>query len=124
MKIVGFFCNWCAYMAADLAGTMRLEYPSDVLIVRVMCSGRVQPEFVVNALKNGADGVLIAGCHPGDCHYIHGNMIALRRYRMIRKVLEELGINPKRVRLEWISASEPDRVKAVIKDFIEELKTL
>lgn len=124
MKIVGFFCNWCAYMAADLAGTMRLEYPSDILIVRVMCSGRVQPEFVVNALKNGADGVLIAGCHPGDCHYIHGNMIALRRYRMIRKVLEELGINPKRVRLEWISASEPDRVKAVIKDFIEELKTL
>ncbi len=124
MKIVGFFCNWCAYMAADLAGTMRLEYPSDILIVRVMCSGRVQPEFVVNALKNGADGVLIAGCHPGDCHYIHGNMIALRRYRMIRKVLEELGINPRRVRLEWISASEPDRVKAVIKDFIEDLKTL
>jgi F420-non-reducing hydrogenase iron-sulfur subunit len=124
-KIVGIFCNWCSYMAADLAGTARLKYPENLRIVRVMCSGRITPEFVLWALKKGADGVLLAGCHPPtDCHYISGNLKCLRRYELLKRVLPQLGIEPERVRLEWISASEADKLQRVAREFTEEIRKL
>jgi len=123
-KIVGFLCRWCSYTGADLAGTSRIQYPSNVTPIRVMCSGRVDPTFVVKALSGGADGVLIAGCHPGDCHYQEGNYKALRRYRALLKLLDQFGIERDRVRLEWISASEGDRFAAVVKDLTKKLKAL
>ena len=122
--IVGFFCNWCTSTAADLAGTSRMQYPPNLAAIRVMCSGRVDPVFVVKALKDGADGVLIAGCHPGDCHYSEGNYKTMRRYPMLLDLLEQFGIERQRVRLEWISASEGKQFAAVVKDFTEQLKTL
>jgi F420-non-reducing hydrogenase iron-sulfur subunit len=124
-KIIGFLCNWCAYAGADLAGVSRIQYPPNIRIVRVMCSGRVDPSFILEALKDGADGVLVAGCHlPSDCHYISGNFKALRRIKLLKKVLEQFGIEPERVRLEWISASEGDKFAAVVKDMVEQLKKL
>ncbi|MFH1919854.1 MAG: hydrogenase iron-sulfur subunit [Planctomycetota bacterium] len=123
-KIIGFLCRWCSYTGADLAGTSRIQYPPNVTPIRVMCSGRVDPTFVVKALAGGADGVLIAGCHPGDCHYQEGNYKALRRYRALLKLLDQFGIERDRVRLEWISASEGDRFAAVVKDMTEKLKSL
>ena len=123
-KIVGFFCNWCTYLAADLAGVSRMHYAHNLRIVRVMCSGRVHPEFVLWAFKNGADGVLLGGCHPGDCHYIEGNYKNLRRYLLLKKLLTQLGIDPRRLRLEWISASEADKLKRVANEFTEELRAL
>ncbi len=104
--IVTFLCNWCSYTGADLAGTSRMNYPPNIRIIRVMCSGRIDPTFVLEAFKDGADGILICGCHPGDCHYKEGNYKCLRRYNMLEKYFEQMGINPKRFRLEWISASE------------------
>ncbi|MBN3036120.1 MAG: hydrogenase iron-sulfur subunit [Bacteroidales bacterium] len=104
--IVSFLCNWCSYTGADLAGTSRTKYAPNIRIVRVMCSGRVDPTFVMKAFREGADGVLICGCHPGDCHYHEGNYKCLRRYHLIRKYIEQMGISPERLRLEWISASE------------------
>jgi F420-non-reducing hydrogenase iron-sulfur subunit len=124
-KIVGFLCNWCSYAGADLAGVSRIQYPPNIRIIRVMCSGRIDPAFILEAFKNGADGVLVAGCHlPSDCHYLSGNFKALRRVTLLRKVLKEFGIEPERVRLEWVSASEGDKFAAVVKDMVEQVKKL
>jgi len=123
-KIVGFLCRWCSYTGADLAGTSRMEYPANLAAIRVMCSGRVDPTFVVKALADGADGVLIAGCHPGDCHYSEGNYKAMRRYPMLINLLAQFGIEPERVRLEWISASEGEQFAAVVTEFTEQLRAL
>ena len=122
--IVAFFCNWCTYTAADLAGTSRLKYPPNARVIRVMCSGRVDPQFIVEAFARGADGVLIGGCHPGDCHYVEGNYKTLRRMALLRRVLEEMGIAQPRLRLEWISASEGEKVARVIREMTESLRTL
>jgi len=123
-KIVAFFCNWCTYLAADLAGTSRLKYAPNVRVIRVMCSGRVDPQFVLEAFARGADGVLIGGCHPGDCHYQEGNYKALRRMMLLRRLLREMGIQDERFRLEWISAAEGEKVRAVINDMTEKLRPL
>ncbi|MGB9604335.1 MAG: hydrogenase iron-sulfur subunit [Bryobacteraceae bacterium] len=123
-KIVAFFCNWCTYLAADLAGTSRLHYAPNVRVVRVMCSGRVDPQFVLEAFAQGADGVLIGGCHPNDCHYQEGNYKALRRYHLLRRMLEQMGVEPDRFRLEWISASEGERLRAVVNDMVEKVRAL
>jgi F420-non-reducing hydrogenase iron-sulfur subunit len=123
-KIVAFFCNWCTYTAADLAGVSRLKYAPNVRVIRIMCSGRVDPQFILQAFASGADGVLIGGCHPGDCHYAEGNYKFLRRFRLLQRMLNTLGIGQERCRLEWISASEGDKVKSVINDMVERLKKL
>ena len=123
-KIVAFFCNWCTYLAADLAGTSRIKYAPNARVVRVMCSGRVDPQFVLEAFAQGADGVLIGGCHPGDCHYQEGNYNALRRFHLLKRLLQEMGIEQERFRLEWISASEGDKVRVVINDMVEKLRAL
>ena len=123
-KIVGFLCNWCSYAGADLAGVSRIQYPPTLRIVRVMCSGRVHPVFILEAFRSGADGVLVAGCHHGDCHYLAGNYKAQNRVLLLKKVLEQLGLEPERLRLEWVSASEGDRFATVIKDMTEEIKKL
>ena len=122
--IVGFFCNWCTYLAADLAGTSRMKYSPNVRVVRTMCSGRVDPQLVLWAFRNGADGVLIGGCHPGDCHYQEGNYKALRRVTLLKKMLGQFGIEPERLRLEWISASEGERLRDVVNDFTEQIRRL
>jgi len=123
-RIVAFFCNWCTYLAADLAGTSRMKYTPNVRVVRVMCSGRVDPQFVLDAFAHGADGVLIGGCHPGDCHYQEGNYKALRRYRLLKRMLREIGIEDDRLRLEWISASEAERFRWVMNDMVERVRIL
>ena len=123
-RIVAFFCNWCTYTAADLAGVSRLKYASNVRVIRLMCSGRVDPQFILDALARGADGVLIGGCHPGDCHYVEGNYKMLRRFELLKRLLEDLGIEPERVRLEWISAAEGEKVKRVVNEMTETLKRL
>jgi F420-non-reducing hydrogenase iron-sulfur subunit len=123
-KIVAFFCNWCTYLAADLAGTSRMKYPSNARIIRVMCSGRVDPQFVLEAFARGADGVLIGGCHPGDCHYQEGNYKTLRRFNLLKRLLRQMGIEEERIRLEWISASEGDRLRAVMMDMVEKVRAL
>ena len=124
-KIVGFLCNWCAYAGADLAGVSRIQYPPNLRIIRMMCSGRVDPSFILEAFKQGADGVLVAGCHlPSDCHYISGNFKAQRRVLILKKLLKQLGIEPERLRLEWISAAEGDKFARVVKEMVEEIKKL
>jgi F420-non-reducing hydrogenase iron-sulfur subunit len=123
-RIVAFFCNWCTYTASDLAGTARMEYAPNVRVVRIMCSGRLDPQFVLDALRLGADGVLIGGCHPGDCHYLEGNYKCLRRYELLKRMLEQFGIEPERVRLEWISAAEGDRVRDVCNEMVEQVREL
>ncbi len=124
-KIIGFLCNWCSYAGADLAGVSRIQYPPNIRIIRVMCSGRVDPVFVLEAFKNGADGVLVAGCHlPSDCHYLSGNFKAQRRIDLLKEVLGQFGIEPERLRLEWISASEGDKFATVIKDMTEQIRKL
>lgn len=124
-KIIGFLCNWCSYAGADLAGVSRIQYPPNIRIIRVMCSGRIDPAFVLEAFKDGADGVLVAGCHvPSDCHYISGNFKAMRRINLLRRVLKDFGVEPERLRLEWISASEGDLWAAVVKSMVEDLKKL
>ena len=123
-KIVGFLCRWCSYTGADLAGTSRIHYPANVSPIRVMCSGRVDPTFVLKALSEGADGVLIAGCHPGDCHYQEGNYKAMRRYRLLLRLLDRFGIERERVRLEWVSASEGDKFAKVVEALTETVKKL
>jgi F420-non-reducing hydrogenase iron-sulfur subunit len=124
-KIIGFLCNWCSYAGADLAGVSRIQYPPNIRIIRVMCSGRIDPAFVLKALKDGADGVLVAGCHlPSDCHYISGNFKAARRINLLKKVLKEFGVEPERVRLEWVSASEGDKFATVVRDMVKEIKEL
>lgn len=123
-RVVAFFCNWCTYTAADLAGVSRLQYAPNVRIIRLMCSGRVDPQFVLEALARGADGVLIGGCHIGDCHYVEGNCKTLRRFQMLKRLLHDLGIEEQRVRLEWISASEGERVKTVINEMVAQIRAL
>jgi F420-non-reducing hydrogenase iron-sulfur subunit len=122
--IVAFFCNWCTYLAADLAGTSRMKYAPNARVIRVMCSGRVDPQFVFDAFARGADGVLIGGCHPGDCHYQEGNYKALRRYRLTKRLLADLGVEPERFRLEWISAAEADRLRDVMNEMTEQVRAL
>jgi F420-non-reducing hydrogenase iron-sulfur subunit len=124
-KIIGFLCRWCAYPGADLAGSGRLKYPPNMIPIRVMCSGRVDPTFVLKALADGADGVLIAGCHPpSDCHYESGNIKAMRRYPLLIKTLKQFGVEPERVRLEWISASEGVRFAQVMAEMTETIQQL
>jgi F420-non-reducing hydrogenase iron-sulfur subunit len=123
-KIVAFFCNWCTYIAADTTGVSRRQYPPNIRIIRMMCSGRMDPQFALDALSRGADGVLIGGCHPGDCHYSEGNYKCLRRYKLLKKVLGTYGIDERRVRLEWISASESEKLQNVVSDMVEELKKI
>ena len=122
--IIAFMCNWCSYTGADLAGVSRLKSPPNIRVIRVMCSGRVDPSFVLRAFQLGADGVLIAGCHPGDCHYQEGNFKALRRTVLLRKMLRQFGVEPERVRLEWISASEAERSRDVTTQFTEQIRQL
>lgn len=122
--IVGFLCNWCSYRAADLAGTARIKYAPNLRPIRVMCSGRVDPQFVLQALRSGADGVLIAGCHPGECHYVNGNIKALRRFTLLRKTLEQWGIEQERVQLLWASASEGTVLAAAVDRMTEEVRAL
>jgi F420-non-reducing hydrogenase iron-sulfur subunit len=123
-KIVGFLCNWCSYAGADLAGTSRSSYAANLRVVRVMCSGRVDPSLVLQALHAGADGVLIAGCHLGDCHYQDGNHKTARRFALLRRVLDQLGVQPERVRLEWISASEGDRFAHLVTEMTAQVRAL
>lgn len=123
-KIAAFFCNWCTYTAADLAGVSRLKYAPNVRVIRVMCSGRVDPQFVLEAFARGADGVLLGGCHPGDCHYVEGNYKALRRFEMLKRLAAGMGIEPHRLRLEWISASEGDKVRTVVNEMVEQVRAL
>jgi len=123
-KIVVFACNWCTYAALDLAGTSRMKYPANFRVIKVMCSGRVDPQFVLEAFKQGADGVIVAGCHPGDCHYVNGNMKTLRRMTMLKKMLEEMGIEKERFRLEWISAAEATKWVQVANEMVEQVKAL
>ncbi len=123
-NIIAFLCNWCSYAGADLAGTSRLKYPHNVKTIRVMCSGRVDPMFVLKALKEGADGVLVSGCHPGDCHYVKGNMYARRRFAVLKKLLEYVGIEPDRFQVSWVSASEGTKFAQVIDEVTESIRAL
>ncbi len=122
--IVGFLCNWCSYRAADLAGTSRLHYAPNVRPIRVMCSGRVEPDLVLKALREGADGVMIAGCHPGECHYVEGNIKALRRYSLLKRMLRQLGLEEERVQLVWASASEGVVLAEAVNRMTEQLRAL
>jgi F420-non-reducing hydrogenase iron-sulfur subunit len=121
---VAFFCNWCTYTAADLAGISRMKHAPNLRIIRVMCSGRVDPQFILDAFAKGADGVLIGGCHIGDCHYVEGNVKTLRRVQMLRRICAPMGIADARLRLEWISASEAEKVKRVVNDMVEKIRAL
>ncbi|MGB2825396.1 MAG: hydrogenase iron-sulfur subunit [Thermoplasmata archaeon] len=123
-RIVAFCCNWCSYAGADLAGTTRLQYPPNVRIVRVMCSGRVDPAFVLKAFSLGADGVIVAGCHPSDCHYINGNEKTATRGDFLSEFLEETGIEPERFRVEWIAGSEGQKFAKVIRGMVSDLEKL
>jgi F420-non-reducing hydrogenase iron-sulfur subunit len=123
-KIVGFLCNWCSYIASDLAGTSRLKYAPNVRIIRVMCSGRVDPTFLLKAFALGADAVLVAGCHPGDCHYQEGNYKAMRRHAMLRYTLMQMGIEPERVKLTWASAAEGPQLAEAINELSETVRKL
>ena len=124
VKIVVFACNWCSYAAIDLAGTSRLRYPASTRVIRSLCSGRIDSQLVLEAFKDGADGVLIAGCHPGDCHYMVGNLKTLRRFRLLKRMFDELGLEKQRFRLEWISASEADKFVRVVKEMVDEVQSL
>jgi F420-non-reducing hydrogenase iron-sulfur subunit len=123
-KIIGFLCHWCAYEGADAAGRAQKPYPANLRIIRVMCSGRTDPQFVLEAFKEGADGVLILGCHPGDCHYKEGNFQALRRYAMLKKILTQFGIEGERFQLDWISAGERDKFVDVVSNMVEKVREL
>ncbi len=123
-KIAAFLCRWCAYAGADLAGTNRVAYPPNIIPIRVPCSGRVEPSWVIEALRTGADAVLIGGCHPGDCHYVSGNYKTRRRMALLRNVLRELGVEPARIKLTWVSATEGMRFAQVVRDYVEEVRAL
>ncbi|OGO60216.1 MAG: methyl-viologen-reducing hydrogenase subunit delta [Chloroflexi bacterium RBG_19FT_COMBO_49_13] len=122
--IVGFLCNWCSYRAADLAGTSRIKYAPNMRPIRVMCSGRVDPQFVLKALREGADGVMIAGCHPGECHYVEGNIKTLRRFSLLQRLLRQWGIEDERVQLVWASASEGNILAAAVDRMTEQVRAL
>lgn len=123
-RIVAFVCNWCTYIAADAAGVARARYSPNVRLIRTMCSGRVDPQFVLAAFEKGADGVLLCGCHPRDCHYNAGNYKALRRYLLLKKMLAQMGFEDGRVRLEWISASESEKFRRVVEEMTQEVRRL
>jgi len=124
-RIVGFLCNWCSYAGADLAGVSRFQYPPNLRVIRVMCSGRVHPSYILEAFRDGADGVLVAGCHtPNDCHYISGNFKAERRVAMLKRLMVQLRIEPERLRLEWISAAEGEKFAQVVREFVADVKRL
>lgn len=123
-KIVAFLCNWCSYAGADLAGVSRLQYGPNIRIIRVPCSGRINPLYILKALQNGADGVLVSGCHPGDCHYISGNLVARRKFSLVKKMVEYIGIEPDRVQFSWVSASEGNRFAALVNEVIDDVKKL
>ncbi len=123
-RIVAFVCNWCTYIAADAAGVARARYSPNVRLIRTMCSGRVDPQFVLAAFEKGADGVLLCGCHPRDCHYSAGNYKALRRYLLLKKMLAQMGYEDGRVRLEWISASESEKFRRVVEEMTQEVRRL
>ena len=121
-NIVAFLCNWCSYAGADLAGTSRIQYPANLKVIRVMCTGRVSPLFVMNALQQGADGVLVSGCHPGDCHYMEGNYYARRRFTLMRDLLEYIGVDARRFHMSWVSASEGAKWKEVVEKVVSSAK--
>ena len=123
-KIVAFLCKWCSSAGSDLAGVSRMEYPPNVIPITVMCSGSVSPLYIFSAFNKGADGVLVSGCHPGDCHYIKGNFYARRRIALVKKLLEYVGLEPERFQMSWVSAAEGVKYTKVIKDFVQELKPL
>ena len=122
--LIAFLCNWCSYAGADLAGISRIQYPPNIRVVRVMCSARVDPMFVVKCLSEGADGVLVSGCHPGDCHYLAGNMFARRRFAVLRELLEFFGIDKRRFRVSWVSASEGQKFSEVVTEAVEGIRAL
>ena len=123
-RIVAFLCNWCSYAGADLAGVSRLQYGPNVRIVRVPCSARINPQFIMKALQNGVDGVLVSGCHPGDCHYISGNLVARRKFALMKRFLAYIGVEPARVQFSWVSAAEGPRFAALIKQVTDSVKKL
>jgi len=123
-KIIVMVCNWCTYTAADLAGTSRLAYPANVRLVRLMCTGMIDVKYILKALLDGADGVFIGGCHPGDCHYLNGNLKARKRVTGVRKIIEQFGFEPERLRLQWIGASEGPEFQKNMTDFVEAVKAL
>jgi F420-non-reducing hydrogenase iron-sulfur subunit len=123
-KIVAFLCNWCTYAGADLAGTSRIQYPPNIRVIRVMCSGSVDPVYVIKPLLEGVDGVFIGGCHPGDCHYVSGNYKARRRITVLKAILKQLGFEEERIKIRWVSASEGQRFADTIKEMVEDLKKL
>ena len=118
-RIVAFLCNWCSYAGADLAGVSRIQYPPNVRVIRVPCSGRINPLFIIKALQSGADGVLVSGCHPGDCHYISGNLYARRKFALLKSLLEYVGIEPERVHFSWVSAAEGVRFAEILGKVID-----
>jgi F420-non-reducing hydrogenase iron-sulfur subunit len=123
-KILAFCCNWCAYAGADLAGVSRFQMPTDVRVIRVMCSGRVPPELIIRALANGLDGVMVLGCHPGECHYSEGNYLTRRRAHVLKRLLDYIGIEPERFQLRWVSAAEGAKFSAVVKETTDKIKAL
>ena len=123
-KIVAFLCNWCTYAGADLAGTSRMQYPPNIRVIRVMCSGSVDPVYVIKPLLEGVDGVFIGGCHPGDCHYVSGNYKARRRITVLKAILKQLGFEEERIKIRWVSASEGQRFADTIKEMVADLKKL
>jgi len=123
-KIVAFLCNWCSYAGADLAGISRLQYPPNVRVIRVPCSGRVSPYFIIKSLQQGADGVLVSGCHPGDCHYLNGNYVARRRFAVLRKILQDVGLEKGRIHFSWVSAAEGERFSQIVTQVTEEVRSL
>jgi len=123
-KVVAFLCNWCSYAGADLAGVSRIQYPANIRIVRVPCSGRINPAFLLRALQNGADAVLVSGCHPGDCHYISGNLAARRKFALLKSLLQYVGIESERVQFSWVSASEGGRFASIVEKVVEQARAL
>ena len=123
-RIIAFLCKWCSSAGSDLAGVSRMEYPPNVTPIQVMCSGSVSPLYIFSAFSRGADGVLVSGCHPGDCHYIKGNFYARRKLAMVKKLLEHVGLEPERFQMSWVSAAEGQKYTQIIKDFVNELKPL
>ena len=123
-RIAAFLCNWCSYAGADLAGVSRIQYPPNVRVIRVPCSGRINPLFLVKALQSGMDGVLVSGCHPGDCHYISGNLYARRKFALMKNLLEYVGLEPDRVHFSWVSAAEGEKFATVINEFVDRIVEL
>jgi coenzyme F420-reducing hydrogenase delta subunit len=123
-KIVAFLCNWCSYAGADLAGVSRIQYPPSIRVIRVPCSGRVNPLYIIKALQNGIDGVLVSGCHPGDCHYLSGNLVARRKFALLKNFLTYIGIDPERIQFSWVSAAEGERFAKTVAKVTEDVRKL